>query len=156
MFGVSLIRKRVLRMVMKILRKSTAVLMAIVCLAFGIIAYADSSFSPVYSGRLVSTNPERYMEVSDSDAAMHRIIYKDTAGFRFLTISKPTSFIFSKDYLCASYSKNAGGYFSDSDGTPILTIEKEIIIESRDVKATLFFAWITGITVTYEGIEYST
>lgn len=54
-------------MVIKIFQKSTAVFVAIVCLAFGIIAYADSSFNPVYSGKL-SFNDTMYMYFSESNA----------------------------------------------------------------------------------------
>ena len=141
---------------MKIFRKSFTVLVAIVCLACGIITYADSSFNPVYSRQLTSPNPDLYMYFSDSDARMHSVIYKSDAGFRFLTVSKPSYYYLTKDHLYAEYGEENNGEFTSSDGVFVSKVNKAIYIQTEDVKATIgFWGKVKSITVTYTGVDYT-
>lgn len=153
MLDVSLIRKGVLRMVMKIAKRVVAGLTAFVCLFWGIVAYADS-FNPIYSGKL-SYNDKMYMYITENDAQMHMISYLDSASLRFLTISNADSVIFTNSKLVVTYPKNAGGVFCYSDGSTYKKVDGEIMIETYDVSASFFLTWVTSITVTYNNRAYS-
>lgn len=141
-------------MVKRTAKRVVACLMAFTCLILGITAYAESTFNPIYSGKL-SYNDKMYMYITDSDARMNMISYQDGTALRFLTISNADSLIFSKDHLCVTYPKKAGGKFCYSDGSIFKLITDEIIIETEDVSATFFLTWVTGISVTYCNRTYS-
>lgn len=127
-------------------------------LAFGIMAYSGSVFSSIYSGRLYSNSgmDTQYMNITEADTLMSRIIYKAPAGYRFLTISSPDSVYFSKDHLYVTYGENNNGRYTTADGTLVAYVDQSVFIQTEDVAATFsILGKVKSVTVSYCGVDYT-
>ncbi len=146
-------------MIRKSIKKTVASLMAFVILAFGIMAYADSSFNTIFSGKL-SFDDTMYMYFSESTAEMHCVLFKADAGWRFLNALVPSYYYLSKDHLYAEYPYNENQKenlcYVYSDGSIAAYVNKTVYVTTEDVSASFWF-WggVKNITVTYNGRDYT-
>lgn len=94
------------------------------------------------------------MTITSDDAVMTKVIYPSSPTSNgLLTISNASSFTFSTSKFIASYSGD--GKFTDYDGKFLATAKGPIIIETRDITPKYVFGFITGVTIVYNDMTYS-
>ncbi len=136
----------------KILPKMTAFIIMLSVLTLSLSVYAADTFNTIYSGTLKASN-KVYMTISSDDVSMTKVIYPNGNGNSFLTISNASSFKFNSLEFVASYSGN--GKFTDYDGKFLSTAIGPIIIETRDITPKYVFGFLTGVTIVYNDMTYS-